>query len=172
MDKSKKPRIKEATGAGGKLALIRIRGKVHLRQNIEDTLRHLNLNTINSCTVIDNSPEYKGMITQVNDYVTWGEIDEEMLEKLLREKGRVAGNKKLDDNYVAAKTKYGSIKELAHEIMTSAAKISDVPELKHMFRLKPPVGGHEKKGIKKPYVLGGALGYRGKDINQLLGRMI
>jgi len=56
--------------------------------------------------------------------------------------------------------------------MKSEAKISDIPELKHMFRLNPPTGGHERKGIKKPYALGGALGYRGKEINELIGRMI
>jgi len=73
MDKSKKPQTKESKKPGRKLALIRIRGKVHLRQSIEDTLRHLNLNTINSCTVIDSTPDYEGMITKVNDYITWGE---------------------------------------------------------------------------------------------------
>jgi large subunit ribosomal protein L30 len=172
MEKSKKSQTKEEKAIGGKLVLIRIRGRVHLRHTIEDALRHLNLNTVNSCTVIDNVPEYKGMITQVNDYVTWGEIDEATFIKLLKEKGRIAGNKKLDDNYLAAKTKYGSIKEYAEAFMKSQAKISDVPELKHMFRLSPPVGGHEKKGIKKPYVLGGVLGYRGKEIKELLERMI
>jgi len=73
---------------------------------------------------------------------------------------------------MAAKTKYGSIKEFTAAAMKSEAKISDIPELKHMFRLNPPTGGHERKGIKKPYALGGALGYRGKEINELIGRMI
>jgi len=112
------------------------------------------------------------MITKVNDYITWGEVDEATLEKLLKEKGRTTGNKKIDDNYMAAKTKYGSIKEFTAAAMKSEAKISDIPELKHMFRLNPPTGGHERKGIKKPYALGGALGYRGKEINELIGRMI
>jgi len=34
-----------------------------------------------------------------------GGIDEATLEKLLKEKGRTTGNKKIDDNYMAAKTK-------------------------------------------------------------------
>ncbi len=172
MEKPKKSQTKEEKAKGGKLVLIRIRGRVHVRQTIEDALKHLNLNTVNSCTVIDNNPDYKGMVNQVNDYVTWGEIDEATFEKLLKEKGRIAGNKKLDDNYLAARTKYGSVKEFAQACMKSQAKFSDVPDLKHMFRLNPPIGGHERKGIKKPYVLGGALGYRGKEIKEVLERMM
>ncbi len=172
MEKPKKPQTKEEKPKGGKLAIIRVRGKVHLRHTIEDALRHLNLNTVNSCTVIDSTPEYRGMITQVNDYVTWGEIDEATILKLLKEKGRIAGDKKLDDNYIAARTKYGSIKEFVEAYLKSAAKLSDVPGLKHMFRLSPPLKGHERKGIKKPYSTGGVLGYRGKEINKLLARMM
>ncbi len=40
------------------------------------------------------------------------------------------------------------------------------------YPLNPPVKGFEKKGIKKPYSKKGALGYRGKDINDLVKRMI
>jgi large subunit ribosomal protein L30 len=48
----------------------------------------------------------------------------------------------------------------------------DPKKQKVFFRLNPPRGGFERKGIKKGYRQGGALGYRGKDINALLKRMI
>lgn len=38
--------------------------------------------------------------------------------------------------------------------------------------MHPPIGGFERKGIKVPYNLGGALGYRGKEINELVKRML
>ncbi|HII72678.1 TPA: 50S ribosomal protein L30 [Candidatus Woesearchaeota archaeon] len=41
-----------------------------------------------------------------------------------------------------------------------------------MFTLHPPRGGFERKGIKRPFYLGGAIGYRGDKINDLLKRMI
>lgn len=44
--------------------------------------------------------------------------------------------------------------------------------LKPFFRLQPPRKGWERGGIKTPYGLGGALGYRGEKINELLSRMI
>jgi len=40
------------------------------------------------------------------------------------------------------------------------------------FALMPPKGGFEKKGIKMPFNKGGALGYRGDKINDLLKRMV
>ena len=43
---------------------------------------------------------------------------------------------------------------------------------KKFYRLAPPIGGFERKGIKKPYTIGGALGYRGEAINDLIERML
>ncbi|MBU0471431.1 MAG: uL30 family ribosomal protein [Nanoarchaeota archaeon] len=43
---------------------------------------------------------------------------------------------------------------------------------KPFFELAPPKGGFERKGIKKSYNVGGALGYRGTKINDLIKRML
>jgi len=43
---------------------------------------------------------------------------------------------------------------------------------KMFFRLAPPVGGFERKGIKLPFASGGALGDRGEKINDLIKKMI
>ena len=40
------------------------------------------------------------------------------------------------------------------------------------FRLHPPRKGFERKGIKIPFKKGGALGYRGDKINDLIKRMM
>ena len=48
----------------------------------------------------------------------------------------------------------------------------DKKKLKSYFRLSPPKGGFERKGIKKSYREGGALGYRGAKIKDLILRMI
>lgn len=39
-------------------------------------------------------------------------------------------------------------------------------------RLQPPRGGFGRKGIKAPFSIGGALGYRREKINDLIKRMI
>lgn len=41
-----------------------------------------------------------------------------------------------------------------------------------VVRLGPPRKGFGRKGIKAPFTIGGALGYRGEKINELLMRMI
>lgn len=41
-----------------------------------------------------------------------------------------------------------------------------------VYFLAPPVGGFERKGIKKSFTVGGALGNRGEAINDLLAKMI
>lgn len=43
---------------------------------------------------------------------------------------------------------------------------------KPFFRLSPPKKGYGRKGIKKTFGKGGALGYRGDKINDLIQRMI
>lgn len=44
--------------------------------------------------------------------------------------------------------------------------------LKKFFSLHPPKGGFERKGIKTPFKQGGALGYRGARINDLIRKML
>jgi large subunit ribosomal protein L30 len=43
---------------------------------------------------------------------------------------------------------------------------------KGFFRLSPPKGGFERKGIKKAFTIGGALGYRGDKMKDLIKRMM
>lgn len=41
-----------------------------------------------------------------------------------------------------------------------------------VYHLHPPRGGFERKGIKKPYNLGGALGNRKENISELIKKML
>ena len=45
-------------------------------------------------------------------------------------------------------------------------------EEKKTYRLHPPRGGFERKGTKKSFSQGGALGYRKEKINDLIKRMM
>lgn len=42
----------------------------------------------------------------------------------------------------------------------------------NFYRLGPPHGGLGRRGIKAPFAMGGAMGYRGPMINELLRRML
>jgi len=65
---------------------------------------------------------------------------------------------------------YGEINEdtLKELIEKRGKKIKE----KYFFRLHPPRGGFERKGTKVSYKLGGAVGYRGDKINDLIRRMM
>jgi large subunit ribosomal protein L30 len=112
------------------------------------------------------------MLTQVNDYVTWGEVDKKTLKKLLKKRGRLTGEAALSNGYVKENIGYNTIGDFADSLLKCESKISDLKGLKPVFRLNPPLGGHARKGIKQPVSLGGSLGYRGRKINKLLEAML
>lgn len=154
-----------------KIAVIRIRGKINIKKDIKDTLNMLRLYNKNYCVIIDNKPLKVGMIKKVKDYITWGEIEEDTLKSLLQNRGKLPGNKRLTNDYLKEKVKI-DINSITKEIFESKKSLKDIPGLKLFFRLKPPTGGFEKKGIKTPFSLGGALGYRKEKINELIKKMI
>ncbi len=151
-------------------AVIRVRGTVNIKEDIEDTMEMLRLNRVNHCVVIPDTPSYRGMLQKVKDYVTWGEIDEPTMTQLLLLRGRIDGGHPISEGFVRENTEYNSIGELAKAVCDNKLNLSKIDGFKPVFRLNPPRKGY--RTIKRAYSVGGALGYRGKDINALLERMM
>lgn len=151
-------------------AVLRLRGKGDLRHEVKDTLRMLHLTRQNHCSVLLDDATSRGMLHLVKDYVTWGEVEAEVLAKLLLRRGRQVGDKPIDDAFVKAHSKYTSIWDLSQAIAKGDATLRAVKELRPMLRLPPPRKGF--RGIKRGFHDGGDLGYRGKAINDLLRRML
>lgn len=141
-------------------AVVRVRGSVNVRKEIKDTLKMLRLSRINHCVLIRKDPATEGMIRKAKDFVTWGEINDKTLEKLVSERGRLAGDKKIEGKQ--AKNILARIKK--------AGNTKEVEGFKPVFRMNPPAKGYGGN-IKHPYPRG-ALGYRGEKINDLLQRMM
>jgi large subunit ribosomal protein L30 len=112
------------------------------------------------------------MLQKAKDYITWGEATEEIVEKMLSERGRMSGDHPLTDSLVKDNTDFKNISEFAKAIVSNDATVKHVPDLKRVFRLHPPRGTKGWGGIKRPFVLGGALGSRGDKIDALVERMI
>jgi len=151
-------------------AAIRIRGIINIKPDIKKTLQLLNLTRVNHCVLLEEKPNIKGMLQVAKDYITWGEIDQEILTKLIQNRGKVEGDKKISEEYLKSATPYSAIDKLSEAIISKKFKYKDIPNIKPIFRLNPPKKGYE--GIKRSYKNKGALGYRGKEINKLLDRMI
>lgn len=152
------------------IAVVRVRGTISAPMQVRETLRMLNLKRNNHAILIDNRPSFLGMLKTAQNFVTWGEVSKEIIMAMLKENGRLAGNKKLTDEY-AQKIGYKSLEELAEAIFNCKVEYWKLPEIQPYFKLHPPSKGFKGK-IKKGYSVGGELGYRGEQINALLKRMI
>lgn len=153
------------------IAVIRIRGRAGVTKKVNDTLDMMRLYKQNGCVIVPNNPQYLGMIKRAKDYITWGEIDKETFTLLLTKRAKVAGNKPLTEEYLKHNLKI-DLKSFVEELFNLKKKLKDIPGLKLYFRLTPPVKGFERGGIKKPFSMGGSLGYRKDKINELIRRMI
>jgi large subunit ribosomal protein L30 len=138
-------------------AVVRLRGNVNTKPDSRTTLQFLNLKRINNASVWQESNQILRMIKNVDAFIAFGKINDAVLEKLVATSTHVDG-KKVDAKKAVAELKAGkTMNELG---------------LSNCFRLKSPVGGHERGGIKRAYKVGGASGNRGEKINELLEQMM
>ncbi|MCL5428057.1 MAG: uL30 family ribosomal protein [Candidatus Marsarchaeota archaeon] len=132
------------------LAVVRVRGRVGVRQSISETLKRLNLRYVNNLAVLYGSKSNIGMIRKCNDFITYGEISGSTLSSLLERKG--------------VKLSQEDLKQV-NEGKKSLGSLVDGP-----LRMHPPRRGYES--TKRGYSAGGALGYRGREMEELINRML
>lgn len=150
------------------LAVVRVRGSIGVRSTIKDTLRMLRLTRVNHCVLVPNTKSYWGMLGNVKDYVTYGEIDKKTLKNLISTRGRLMGDATITNDYLKAHTQFDNVQQFANALFNVQIKYG-LKDIKPLIRLSPPKRGYE--GLKHHYPVG-ALGYRGAAINELIGRMI
>ena len=149
---------------------MKIRGTISAQREARETLDMLHLARSNRAVLIDNRPSYIGMLYRVQNYVTWGEVAKETVALLLKKRGRLAGDKKLTEEY-AQKLGYKSLDALADAIASCKVEYQKLPNVQPVFKLPPPSKGFKGK-TKKSFAAGGEAGYRGEKINVLIKRMI
>lgn len=69
------------------LAAIRVRGAIDTGDKVEKTIQTLNLEKRNQCIILNDEDSIKGMLNKAKDYITFGEVSEETVEKLEERKG-------------------------------------------------------------------------------------
>ncbi len=143
--KPKETKVKESKDikkTDKKIAVILIRGLVGSKTSVKDTCKMLNIMRKHVCVVYPATPSILGMIKKIKDYITYGVIDDETYKLLVEKRGKMTKDKE------------------GKEV------------LKPFFRLAPPKGGFERKGIKTQFSVGGALGERKEKINDLIKKML
>jgi len=152
--------------------VIRARSDRGVTKKTRDTMAMLNLTRVNHAVLIPETASYAGMLHKVKDFVTWGEVDAGTISTLLAERGRMIGDKPVTDTAVKSGSEYSTVGDLAKAIASDEATLRSVEGLKPVLRLHPPRGAKGWGGIKRAYSVGGALGFRGKDIESLAARMV
>jgi len=150
---------------------VRIRGRVGLRRDTEDTLNLLHLTRANHATILPSNPSCLGMLQKVKDYVTWGEGTPETVSLLLRRSGEFSGGAKLAEEGLAGRSSFTLVDDLANALCAGTAGLKDVQGLEPTFRLHPPRGGF-RRSRKRAYASRGELGYRGEAIVDFISSMV
>lgn len=152
-----------------KIAIVQIRGTVRTHPDVRKTLELLRLKQKHACVVVDDNEVSRGMIKKIKDYVTYGNVSEDMYVTMLEARGECVGKQTLKEVKLDAK-------KIAKEYFSNEIKLRDFEakyQLKPYFRLHPPKGGFERGGIKKTFIQGGVLGEREeKDITALITKML
>lgn len=151
-------------------AVVRIRATQGIDGRVKDTMRMMRLKAANNCVILPETDEVKGMLHKTKDYITWGEISKEVLMKLLEKRLRAKGNeKKVNAKMLKELTELDSFESFANALIEKKIKLNKIENIQPVFRLTPP-----SKGLKSvnEHFPRGDLGYRGKEINELLERMI
>jgi large subunit ribosomal protein L30 len=148
--------------------VIRVRGTIHARHDIIDTLDVLHLTRPNHATVLPEAESFRGMLTKVQGYVTWGEAEPETIGLLLKERGMTTEGDRLTDASLNDLSNGKDMNGLTKTVLSQGLLRS--PGVRPLFRLRAPKGGW--RSTKKPFALGGALGYRGRAINDLAKKML
>lgn len=142
-----------------KLAVLRIRGRRKLNPKISRTLEFLRLERTNHCVLIEDTPQNRGMLNVVKDYVAYGPVSEATVFGLLAKRGMKEGS------LLRSALKEDEIKKAAKEIC-GGKKTADY--VNPVFRLRPPSKGY---GDIKAAFPEGELGKRA-EMDSLLKRMI
>src|SRR3989344_3913193 len=119
------------------IAIIRIEGKVKLKQDIEETLSRLRLKNKFSCTLIEEKHKVRmGMLKKVKDSAAFGEIENGTLIRLLEKRGKRINKKQIKEP-----------EKITNEIL-NGKELKEIG-LMPFFRLQPPRAG--LKSSKKQF---------------------
>lgn len=157
-------------GEAGKVyAVIRLRGEPRVRGDIQDTMRMLRIQRVNHCALVPG--RMLGMVHKAKDHVAYGPVGAGTVEALLRERGRVTGQRKLTDEWAKKHTKFGDIAGLAKALASGEVVLNQIEGLQPLFRLHPARKGLPGRATKDQVQKGGAVGNWGEKISELLEKM-
>jgi len=64
------------------IAAVKIRGNVDVPKPVQDTMTNLGLENRNQIVLYEDDDSIKGMMNKAKDYITYGEVSDEVVEML------------------------------------------------------------------------------------------
>lgn len=151
------------------LLVVNIRGGVNLRAAARKTLTQLHLSRRFRATLIPDTKVYRGMLRAIKNHVAWSTVGTEVVETLLKKRGRTVGWRPLTQVELQA-LGYDSLRAFAEAIAENQVQLTKVKGVKPSFALTPPRGGF-KRSTKKMYAQGGVLG-KNPDLPKIVESML
>ena len=160
------------------IIIIRICGQwVRIPKEIQLILSKLHLKELNNAIILFYNKDNFKMVKLIESYITWGYINKNTIEDLLRKRGSITiGNNEkneLDNIQIEnALGKFGivCIEDIIHELTNETKNAKEVLNYLGYFKLEANDEGFDKVNIS--FEKGGNQGFRGDSINALLKKMI
>ena len=64
----------------GYVAIIRLRGEIKARKDINDTMINLGMKKVNTLVIIKKNDSIMGMIKKIENFVSWGEVPKDVVK--------------------------------------------------------------------------------------------
>jgi len=90
-----------------KIAIIRIRGICKVKGEITMALDALGLKKKHACSIVEETPNLKGILSKIKDYTTYGEVSEETIKLLEEKRGKTSVKNDYKTVYFLAPPKGG-----------------------------------------------------------------
>jgi len=135
---------------------VRIAGQVNIDGDMKESLFRIRLRKKYAASLIKETPANLKLLNRIRNHIAYGPISKEMLETLVKVRGKIKDKK--------SKADYSKIVKEIEE------KDPENWSIKPFFSLHPPRGGIDAKlhfGRKK-----GVLGDNKEQINKLVERML
>ena len=158
--------------------VIRIRGIIGVSPKVRKILQLLRLRQINNAVFVRLNAATIKMLRLVEPYIAYGTPNLKSVRELVYKRGygKVSGQRIPLSSNVVISTALGSanivcVEDIIHEIITSGDHFKEASNFLWPFKLNSPRKGFAGKKLNH-YNEGGAYGYQGDKINQLIKKMI
>lgn len=151
------------------MLVVNLHGTINVPTGARNAIEEFKIEKRFSATVVPDDPSTLGALKLCKDYLAWSPLEKDLLQVLLKERGR-ASQRKMLDKIVLKDLGFKTHAEMAAKITGESLKFSSLKGIRPFFTLAPPKGGF-KRSTRRQYTEGGVLGANPR-LPEIVRRMI